>query len=56
MITEQYNELQKAYTKEVFAEITEYCSMHRIDYKDSSKLAQLGIKSPTLLPKTNKEK
>ncbi len=36
--------------------ITEYCSMHRIDYKDSSKLAQLGIKSPTLLPQTNKEK
>lgn len=36
--------------------ITEYCSMHRVDYKDSSKLAQLGIKSQTLLPKTNKDK
>lgn len=35
--------------------ITEYCSMHRIDYKDSSKLEQLGIKAKDLLPKTNKE-
>lgn len=35
--------------------ITEYCTMHRIDYKDSSKLEQLGIKAKALLPKTDKE-
>lgn len=36
--------------------ITEYCSMHRIDYKDTSKLEKLGIKSLLLLPKSDKEK
>lgn len=36
--------------------ITEYCSMHRIDYKDTSKLGKLGIKSQSLLPKTDKDK
>ena len=35
--------------------ITEYCSMHRIDYKDSSKLEQLGIKAKNLLSKSNNE-
>ena len=36
--------------------ITEYCTMHRIDYKDTSKLEKLGIKSQLLLPKSDKEK
>ena len=35
--------------------ITEYCSMHRIDYRDSAKLEQLGIKAQVLLPKDTKE-
>lgn len=35
--------------------ITEYCSMHRIDYKDISKLEQLGIKAMNLIPKSNNE-
>lgn len=35
--------------------ITEYCSMHRIDYKDSSKLEQLGIKAKNRLSKSNNE-
>lgn len=36
--------------------ITDYCSMHRINYKDTSKLEKLGIKSQLLLPQSNKEK
>lgn len=36
--------------------ITEYCSMHRIDYRDTSKLEKLGIKSQLLLPTSEKEK
>lgn len=35
--------------------ITEYCSMYRIDYKDSSKLEQLGIKAKNLLSKSKNE-
>ena len=36
--------------------LSDYCSLHIVDFKDAAKLEKLGIKRKVFLPSPNKEK